>query len=80
MNIQDMLTKITEIEKRRNVVIYINYDTTIGWKFSMYGGSGSAKVGLTRTIPPNQIAIWDIVILEGFLESMADGIEIGVTN
>lgn len=80
MTVKDMLEKITEVEKRRKVSVYITYDAVLGWKFKMYGRAGNSDVGVVRTIQANQIAIWDIVILENFLESMADAVEIGVSD
>ena len=78
MKIQEMLETITAVEKRRNVIVYIHYVTELGWKFVMYGRSGKSDMGLSRTIPPNQIALWNIEMLENFLESMADAAELGV--
>lgn len=76
MQIQEMLEKITEIEKRREVSVYISYDTELGWTFKMYGRSGKHNLRMARTIPPNQITLWDIGMLENFLESMAECIEL----
>ena len=75
MTVKEMNEKISEIERERNVNIYVFYDKSIGWKFEMYGRN---DINLARVIPPNQIALWDLVILEGFLHRMASDIEVGV--
>jgi hypothetical protein len=73
MTVKYMTEIIAKVEKARDVFIYLSYDDN-AWKFTMYKESKM----LSRAIPPNQMAVWNIDILERFLNRMADDIEIGV--
>lgn len=75
MTVKEMIEVISKIEIKRKVNIYVSYDADIGWKFDMYG---LEENNLTHVVPPNQIAVWDLDILERFLNRMADDIEVGV--
>lgn len=75
MTVKYMTEIIAKVEKARDVIIYVSYDFDM-WKFTMV--KAGCKYELIRTIPPNQMAVWNIDILERFLNRMADDIEIGV--
>lgn len=78
MKIQEMLETITRVEKERNVNVYLRYDMDTGWAFEMWGKFKGDDISLTHVVPSNQIAIWDVSILECFLHRMASDIDIGV--